>query len=227
MMIREGLMPIRTRPVFDALLLDFDGVVIDSETTWWNVIDEVARDRGLVPANGHVERRSGIRVQDTIARMVPDDEELAESMTKEVLRIGESRLAGMSLADGAVEAIRKISATRIILGLVSSSNSVFLDHVLRVNRIRDYFSVLVGGDRVERGKPAPDGYLLASREANVLPERCCAVEDSSSGILAAANAGMYVVHFGGRSVADPIAMRHVSANAATFAVLADIMLGGL
>jgi beta-phosphoglucomutase-like phosphatase (HAD superfamily) len=46
---------------------------------------------------------------------------------------------------------------------------------------------------VARGKPAPDVYLEAARRLQVEPARCAAVEDSRSGILSAAAAGMRVL----------------------------------
>jgi HAD superfamily hydrolase (TIGR01509 family) len=214
------------KPAFGALLLDFDGVLIDSEPIWWAIIDEVAQSRQLLAAGGQVERRSGVRVQDTIASLVGDDRRLVEALTREVFVTGEARLAGHPLMEGAAEAIREISMAGVVLGLVSSSNSTFLEYVLRANGIREHFSVLVGGDRVERGKPAPDCYLLAAREAGVHPSHCCAVEDSPTGILAAVAAGMYVVQFESRPpAADAAVDSHVQAVVSTFAALADIVFG--
>jgi len=215
-----------TKLLFDAVLFDLDGVLIDSEPIWWDVIDEISRARHLLPAEGHVERRSGTRVRDTVARVVGDDDRLVESMTREVFIAGEARLGGLPLAEGAIEAIRRFSAAGMVLGLVSSSNSAFLERVLDVNAVREHFSTLVGGDRVQQGKPSPDGYLLAAREIGVRSARCCAVEDSPTGILAAAAAGMYVVRFGKATRAiDPTVARHVGATASSFAAVDEFLLG--
>ena len=55
------------------------------------------------------------------------------------------------------------------------------------------FAVTVSSEEVARGKPAPDIYLEAARRLDVPPVRCTAVEDSTSGLRAAAAAGMTVV----------------------------------
>lgn len=57
-------------------------------------------------------------------------------------------------------------------------------------------SVVVTSEDVERGKPAPDGYLLAAKELQAEPDRCLVIEDSRQGIAAGVAAGMTVVAVG-------------------------------
>ena len=57
----------------------------------------------------------------------------------------------------------------------------------------DYFERIVGGDMVERSKPAPDIFLKAAEVLDLSPENCCVIEDSYNGILAADAAGMFPV----------------------------------
>ena len=52
------------------------------------------------------------------------------------------------------------------------------------------FGVIVTGDEVAKGKPAPDIYLEAAKRLQIAPEACIALEDSEAGILAASRAGM-------------------------------------
>ena len=60
-------------------------------------------------------------------------------------------------------------------------------------RLRDRFSLLVGGDEVPRGKPEPDIYLAAAARLGVSPGDCLVLEDSGPGACAARAAGMRVV----------------------------------
>jgi beta-phosphoglucomutase-like phosphatase (HAD superfamily) len=55
------------------------------------------------------------------------------------------------------------------------------------------FSLLLAGDVVKAKKPAPDIYLMAARELQVLPAQCVVVEDSQNGLLSAVAAGMKCV----------------------------------
>ena len=52
------------------------------------------------------------------------------------------------------------------------------------------FHALVGGDEVEKGKPAPDIFLLAAARLDVVPTECIVLEDSEPGVRGALAAGM-------------------------------------
>jgi pseudouridine-5'-monophosphatase len=85
---------------------------------------------------------------------------------------------------------------------VATSSQRWL-YELKIQRHQDWFrafSVVIVGDdpRVERGKPAPDIFLLAAREAGVEAADCVVIEDSPVGIAAAGAAGMQAV-----AVPDP------------------------
>jgi sugar-phosphatase len=56
--------------------------------------------------------------------------------------------------------------------------------------------VLVTAERVSRGKPDPEGYLLAARELSVAPADCVVLEDAPAGVAAGLAAGMHVVGIG-------------------------------
>lgn len=55
------------------------------------------------------------------------------------------------------------------------------------------FSIVITGDAVTNGKPAPDGFLAAAAQAQVDPATCLVVEDAQAGVQAALAAGMRVV----------------------------------
>jgi HAD superfamily hydrolase (TIGR01509 family) len=96
------------------------------------------------------------------------------------------------LMPGAVEAVRRLAAGRV-LGLASSSPRRLIDVVLDAAGLTDCFAATVSTEEVERGKPAPDGYLEAARRMEVDPRGCVAVEDSSNGLRSAHAAGMRVI----------------------------------
>ena len=98
-------------------------------------------------------------------------------------RIGVKRLAEEALAAG------------WLLAVASTSAKPSVDAVLRFtvgDATAPHFKVFAG-DIVPKKKPAPDIYRFASRELNVPPDRCVAVEDSRNGLLAAAAAGIRAV----------------------------------
>jgi len=58
---------------------------------------------------------------------------------------------------------------------------------------KDFFSVVVAGDQVKNGKPAPDIFLEAARQLNADPAKCLVIEDAPAGVIAGKAAGMQVV----------------------------------
>jgi HAD superfamily hydrolase (TIGR01509 family) len=76
------------------------------------------------------------------------------------------------------------------LALASSSNSTSVKLAVSVLGIASCFSVILSGDSVERGKPHPDIFLLASQKLGVPPANCVVLEDAEKGVIAARAAGM-------------------------------------
>ena len=66
-------------------------------------------------------------------------------------------------------------------------------HKLSLVDLLDHFPVVIAGDQVQKGKPAPDIFLAAAARLDILPERCLVLEDSDAGIQAAYDAGMIPV----------------------------------
>ena len=176
-------------------MFDLDGVLVDSESVW-----DAAR-RSLVEETGGSWREGATRamlgmsapewsryVHDELG--VPLEPEQIDA--KVVARVLDEYRRKLPLLPGAVEAVKRIAA-RWRLGLASSANRPVIEAVLDGAGIRDCFAVVVSGDEVARGKPAPDVYLAALRELGVEPADAVAVEDSTNGLRAAAAAGMHVV----------------------------------
>ena len=175
----------------DAVIFDLDGVLLQSEEVWDDVREKLVREQGGRWHEGAQADMMGMSSPEWSRYM---SEELAlgdlpEAISAEVVRrMAERYRETLPLIDGAVEAVERLAA-RWPLGLASSSNRELIDLVLRVAGIDGFFRVTVSSEEVARGKPAPDVYGAAARRLGIALERCAAVEDSRSGILAAAAAG--------------------------------------
>lgn len=90
---------------------------------------------------------------------------------------------------GAVAVVRGL-AKAMPIAVASSSRTAWVHACLRQMDLLDAFATVVTGSDVERGKPAPDIYLLAAERLGVAPEECLAIEDAPAGISAAKAAGM-------------------------------------
>ncbi len=95
----------------------------------------------------------------------------------------------------AVEAIiRQVAEEGKAMSVASGSKLIIVEPELEIVGLRDLFSIIVTPEFVERGKPAPDMFLLAASKMGVSPEDCLVYEDGNSGIQAAEAAGMTSVY---------------------------------
>ena len=178
-----------------AVVLDMDGVLIDSEQLWDEVREQLARERGgrwheraQADMMGMSSTEWSRYMHDVIGLPEPPDEINAEVVRRLLARYRES----LPLMPGAVEAVERL-AVRWPLGLASSSNREVIDTVLELAGIAHLFRATVSSEEVEHGKPAPDVYLEAARLLGIDPTSCAAVEDSANGIRSARAAGMRVI----------------------------------
>ena len=181
--------------MIEAVVFDLDGVLVDSEHVWDAARQRLAAERGgrwHERASRDMMGMSSVEwsryMHDVIGLPEPP-----EAINDEVVRRLEAIYRDeLPLVDGAETAVKRLAA-HWPLALASSSNRPLIDLVLELSGLGRYFRVTVSSEEVERGKPAPDVYLDASRRLGVAPGRCAAVEDSENGIRSARAAGMRVV----------------------------------
>lgn len=178
-----------------AVLLDMDGTLVDTEGFWWDVEAEVFAALGHtlddswrhVVVGGPMTRSAGFLIEATGA-----DITLAE-LTVLLNKGFEERIdQGLPLMPGAARLLAELSEHDIPTALVSASHRRIIDRVL--TRLGPHhFALSVAGDEVTRTKPHPDPYLLAAAGLGADPARCAVVEDTATGIAAAEAAGCHVV----------------------------------
>ncbi len=103
------------------------------------------------------------------------------------------------------EIVRKLAARGKALSIASGSELVIVEPELKIVGLSEFFPVVVTPELVQRGKPAPDMFLLAAEKMGVSPSDCLVYEDGQSGLRAAEAAGMAAVYV-------PTAERHAGAK---------------
>ena len=78
------------------------------------------------------------------------------------------------------------------MAIVSAANYARLSKTLDPSILNE-FNTVITGDKIDRGKPFPDPYLMAAKELGLEPSECLVVENAPVGIEAAKNAGMYCI----------------------------------
>ncbi|MFG2027982.1 HAD family hydrolase [Streptomyces sp. NPDC048825] len=194
-----------------AVLLDMDGTLVDTEGFWWDAEVEVFARLGHrlddswrhVVVGGPMTRSAGFLIEATGA-----DITLAELTV--LLNDGfEDRIGrALPLMPGAARLLAELAAHEIPTALVSASHRRIIDRVL-TSLGAGNFGLTVAGDEVERTKPHPDPYLLAAGGLGADPARCVVIEDTATGIASAEAAGCHVVVVPSVAPITPAARRTV------------------
>ncbi|MFC9909250.1 HAD family hydrolase [Streptomyces sp. NPDC059862] len=194
-----------------AVLLDMDGTLVDTEGFWWDVEVEVFAGLGHalddswrhVVVGGPMTRSAGFLIEATGA-----DITLAE-LTVLLNQGFEDRIdRALPMMPGAARLLAELAAHEIPTALVSASHRRIIDRVLG-SIGPQYFALTVAGDEVARTKPHPDPYLLAAAGLGAEPARCAVVEDTATGVAAAEAAGCPVVAVPSVAPIAPAARRTV------------------
>jgi beta-phosphoglucomutase-like phosphatase (HAD superfamily) len=182
--------------LFDAVVFDMDGVLVDTEPIWESVRARFAGRHG---------RSWGPEDHPYVAGR--SSREWAASMRERLgISVGEDEIE-RAIVDGVVEALRRdgppqvagaADAARRVAGmtrtaLASSAHREIIAATLAAIGLDGTFDAVVSSDDVARGKPNPDVFIEAARRVGAAPERCMVVEDSLAGVLAGRAAGMTVV----------------------------------
>jgi beta-phosphoglucomutase len=186
----------------DAIIFDFDGVLVDSEPLHEWAIREAVTPLGWVFTHEQfvegIVGRGDERAFVTIAGW--NRAQISESLGTSLLaRKRELMAEGISAERYAVQPhareIVELAAARFPLAVCSGSRASVVCGMLEVTGLAPHFRHVITADDVTRAKPAPDGYLLAAARLGVEAARCVAIEDTPTGIAAAKAAGMRVIGF--------------------------------
>jgi sugar-phosphatase len=182
----------------DAVVLDMDGLLIDTEPVWRTAEKEVFADLGIDLTEADLLDTTGVRIDEVAAARLPPvgptATEVADRITDLVIAHVEQEGEPMP---GVPEAIALFRRCGLSLAIASSSPERLIDAVCA--RLKLDIDIRCSALDEPRGKPAPDVYLTAARRLGLRPARCLAVEDSPAGVLAAKAAGMTCI-----AVPDPL-----------------------
>ncbi|HXF52222.1 MAG TPA: HAD family phosphatase [Dehalococcoidia bacterium] len=174
-----------------AILWDLDGVLVDSREAHLEAWRALCAETDRPFDRAYFERTFGLRNEDIVSGywtdVGPEGRLRLERRKEELFR---ERAAGRIRAlPGAVDLVREAARRGLRQAIVSSTPPENIALALRAIGLEGAFDAIVSGDDVARGKPDPEGYLLAARRLGVDPRRCVVVEDAPAGVEAGRRAG--------------------------------------
>jgi len=170
-----------------AVLFDVDGVLLDSYAAYKDVWSRwsTARDLDLEVVWAATHGRKPVETVAEVAAHL--DSEAEYVFLKQLIAAVGERFPAFLNAPALLDALPSGC-----WGVVTSGERQTVLRRFRLAGVPEP-TVLIDGQDVSRGKPSPEGYLLAAERLDVEPSACLVVEDAPAGIAAGKAAGMTVL----------------------------------
>ena len=183
--------------MIDGVIFDMDGILFDTERLINECIASVGAEYGIENTDYFIQKCIGVSTAETKAfyREKLGEDFPVDEMYEKIREMNNIRLAegGMPVKPGVYLMLEYLKTNRYQIGLASSSSRKSIMHHLEAANMTEYFSVIVAGDEVEKGKPEPDIYLKALEKMNLKGKTVIAFEDSPNGLKSATRAGINAI----------------------------------
>ena len=202
-----------------AVIFDFDGVITDSE-----VLHLRAFNGSLVPFGVQIKTKDyyqnylGFSDFDCYKALIDDgllkvDERQIGDIIKRKSELFEelARTEGQTI-EGVHEFLKMLEQNEIPMAICSGALLVEIELMLDEANLRHFFKTIVAADHVKKGKPDPEGFLLALQRLNndctppLTADQCIVIEDSRWGLQAGNAAGMHTIAVTNSYDADQLTM---------------------
>lgn len=223
----------------DALIFDFDGVVVDSEPIHLAGFRHALEPIGIsIPTEDYYQRYLGFDDHDCFQAVGRDhgrdfsERDIAEMTAAKTTFVKQTFATSIGPQPGAAALIQAAAGAAMPLAICSGGLRDEIMLAAQAVGVWDFFSVVVAAEDVECGKPDPEGYARAAEQLavacgrGIAPAMCVVVEDAPAGIKAAKALGMKVLAVTSSYQADALAEadRVVDSLAdVTLASLADLL----
>ena len=179
-----------------ALVFDFDGLILETETpahqSWAEMYREHGQELPMDLWHGYIGSDRGFDPAGHLAALVGEGFDRETTQARRDARKTEL-IAALDTMAGVREYVADAKRLGLLLAVASSSSRAWvLGHLERLG-LRSEWDAVYTRDDVARTKPAPDLYLVAVKALGVAPQETVAFEDSLNGIAAAKDAGLLCV----------------------------------
>jgi HAD superfamily hydrolase (TIGR01509 family) len=180
-----------------ALVFDMDGLLLDTERIALETFEIVCRQHNMPVEREIYFRCVGSNMAGTrdILQQALGPDFPYEPISKDWMSLYFERVStqAVDLKDGALALLDLVERRGLPIALATSTHTSLATTKLRLAGLDRYFSAIIGGDAVARGKPDPEPYLAATRALGHAPSTCWAIEDSDNGVRSAHAAGLFVL----------------------------------
>ena len=185
-------------PRLAAVVFDFDGVILDSETAEFESHRLIYERCGVALTPREWCEQIGVWVEGEEERWCARLRELSgRALDVSAFKAEQHRIFREIVAREPMRGVRELlgalDAARVPMAVASTAPARWVAPAVGALGLTGYFRTIVTADDVQRRKPAPDVYLEAARRLGADPARSVAIEDSGPGIASATAAGMKTI----------------------------------
>ncbi|MBN1359525.1 MAG: HAD family phosphatase [Sedimentisphaerales bacterium] len=204
--------------MLQAVIFDFDGVITDSEILHFRAFNKVLAPHGLeLTKKEYYGKYLGLSDVDCFKTLIGEGRlGIPAAQVKALVQKKTHVFEELARTDGKIiEGVREflglLAAEKVRTAICSGALRAEIELILEDANLRGFFEVIVSAEEVKRGKPHPDGFLLALKRLNaggvtrIAPQQCVVIEDSHWGLQAAKAAGMQTVAVTNTYEADQLA----------------------
>lgn len=177
-----------------AVIFDFDGTIIDTESAWFDIYQEILKEQH----GFNLTLEEFVKVVGSTDGALFDfvDKSLGVPLDRSVFRDQlnfrfETIREQLALREGFLETARRLKERGVAMAVASSSRRSWIEGFLKQYGLIDFFPIIVSAEDVETVKPDPAIYHVALERLGVKAEEAIAVEDSYNGSIAAISAGIH------------------------------------
>lgn len=203
----------------DAVIFDFDGVIVDTEPLHYKAFQRILEPLGLGYSwEDYVETYMGFDDRDAFVTafahksMALDRDRLVKLIATKAEIFQDIIRSGLSAYPGVVELIKALHGAKVPLAICSGALHADIEPVIRTLEIDNCFDIIVTADDVAKSKPDPESYrqafsrLAAARtDTSLSTDNTVAIEDTPAGIASARGANLQVVAVTNSYTADHLA----------------------
>ena len=183
------------------IIFDCDGVLVDSEPLSMRADAEILARTGLKISEAELHKRFvGTTFQDMVQSLEREHNTKLPGNLSDLknARMNELYRSELKLVRGVRDALEDIRNMGLSMSIASNGPKDRVKLALQLTGLLPYFkNAIVTFEDVPQGKPAPDMYLLAAKNAGAKADNCLVVEDSVTGVTAAVDAGCWTLGFTG------------------------------
>jgi beta-phosphoglucomutase len=176
-----------------ALIFDMDGTIIDNMMVHHRAWQQLFLELGYAWTLEEIKERVWGKNEEIFERIFPgrfspqEIAQLAERKERSYVEIYRPQIAMLAGLDRLLVDAR---AKGLRLGIATAAPPICVEFVREALELDTYFDTIVDAHQVARGKPHPEGYLMAASRLGVEPSECLVFEDAPVGVAAAEAARM-------------------------------------